>query len=249
MPLSGFVWQYLLIAPRILLVVVLVVLVRRKLYRQFPIFFAYVVEEIVQSVMIWLIESPSTSQKEYAIAYSLAFAVSTAFRFGVLHEIFANIFRNYAGLHRFGTPLFRWLTVGLLSVAFVLAAFTGAYADQLMFVVHLFDRTASILQCGLLVGLFLFSSHLGLSWRSHVFGIALGLGIIASANLAASAIRSQTGATYYVALNYLVMVVYHFSVLLWIFYLFAPERSYSPTALPQHDLETWNLELERLLKQ
>jgi len=199
--------------------------------------------------MIWLIESPSTKHAEYAIAYSAAFAVSTALRFGVVHEIFAHIFQNYSALDRFGTPLFRWLTVALLCGAFALAAWTGAYSDQLMSVVHLFDRTASILQCGLLVGLFLFSSQLGLSWRSHVFGIALGVGIIASASLAAAAIRSQTGVTYSVALNYLVMLVYHCSVLIWIFYLFAPERSYAPAALPRHDMETWNLELERLLKQ
>jgi hypothetical protein len=245
----GFFFHYLLIVPHALLIVVLLALFRRRLYRQFPIFFAYIIEEILQSAfMITLIEVPSTPFKEYAIAYSLAFAVSTAFRFGVVYEIFAHMFRNYGALDRFLRPLFGWAIVGLLSVALGFAACTGAYSNHVMFVVHLLDRTASILQCGLLVGLFLFSSQLGLSWRSHVFGIALGVGIKASADLAASAIRSQMGFLYYRQLDYVVMATYHCCVLIWIFYLFAPERSYAPKALPQHDLETWNLELERLLK-
>jgi len=243
-------FQYLLIAPRVLLILVLIALFRRRLYREFPIFFGYIIEEIVQSaIMIALIESHATSRMRYAIAYSLMSVLNTAFTFGVLHEIFAFMFRNYVTLERFGKPLFRWMTVGLLSVAFGSAALTGAYTHQLMFIVHLFNRTASILQCGLLVGLFAFSSQLGLSWRSHIFGIALGVGITASADLATSAIRSQTGLAYQMPLNYFVMAAYHCCVLVWIFYLFAPEHSYAPKALPQHDLETWNLELERLLKQ
>jgi hypothetical protein len=245
----GHIFQYLLIAPRVLLVVVAIALCRRGLYRQFPIFLAYIAQEIVQSiVLVAMIESASTTREEYTIAYSLGYAISTAFRFGVLYEIFANVFRNYAALERLGKPLFQWATIVFLLIGFCLAAYTGVHGPQLLFVEHLFDRTTSILQCGLLITLFMFASHLGLSWRSHVFGISLGIGINASADLAASAIRSQTGLTYQTPLNYMVMAVYQCCVLIWIFYLFAPERSYAPAALPQHDLESWNLELERLLK-
>lgn len=116
---------------------------------------------------------------------------------------------------------------------------------------HVLDRAANILQCGLLIGLFLLSSYLGLSWRSYIFGIALGVGIIASVALAVSAIQSQVGYTYNVYLNYLTMVTYHCSVLIWMFYLLAPERSaqYTVKPTPEIDLESWNQELQRLIHQ
>lgn len=247
----GLIFQYLLIVPHLLLIAVVVALLRHRLYRQFPIFFAYVIQEIVQAAfMIPLVESRSLTFQHYALPYTVSLAVSTALRFGVIFEIFAYVFRNYSVINRLGKPMFRWLAVGLLLAALGSSFLAwGSNADHFLLLLRVFDRTASFLQGGLLIVLFIFSAHLGLSWKSYVFGIALGLGINASADLAASAIRSQTGLTYQTALNYLVMAVYHCCVLIWIFYLFAPERSYAPAALPQHDLETWNHELERLLKQ
>jgi hypothetical protein len=250
MPYRGFIFQYLLIVPHVLLIVVLIALVRRRLYREYPIFLAYIVVEIAQAIiMIPLIESPATTGSRYSIPYAVSLAATTALRFGIIQEIFVHVLRGHVALAGLGKPVFRWVTVGLLSIALLLTIYAGPNTHQSMFMVYLFDRFASILQSGLLVGLFLFSSSLGLSWRSHAFGIALGVGVIASVNLAASAIWYETGYTYSTALNYLIMVVFHCSVLIWIFYLFAPERRYAAAALPQHDLETWNLELERLLKQ
>jgi hypothetical protein len=243
-------FDYLLIAPRLLLVVALIALLRHRLYRQFPMFFAYVVSEIVQgAVIVPMILSHSTRVGLYAAAYYSGLALSTALRFGIIHEIFAHMFRNYAVLHRLGKPLFRWVTVGLLLVGLALAAYQGGHDTKpLASVVHVLDLAASILQCGLLFGLFFFSSYLGLSWRSYLFGIAFGLGVFASADLVAAAIRAQTGLLYYIPLNYFTMGTYQCCVLVWVFYLLAPERvtQYTLKTLPENDLEVWNQELQRL---
>ena len=162
------------------------------------------------------------------------------------------MFRNYAAFGRFGKPLFRWATVWLLLTGLALAAYSGGYDPrQLMLIVHPLDRAANILQCGLLIGLFLFSSYLGLSWRSYLFGIALGMGCVASSSLVISAIRSQTGATYTVLLNYITLAAYHGCVLIWVLYLWAPERAsqYNLKALPENDVESWNHELQHLLNR
>ncbi len=250
MTLRGFIFLYLLVVPHALLLVVLVALLRRQLYRQFPVFLTYVIEELVQAaVMIPLVIASSTVGKRLAVPYSVFLAITTALRFGVIYEIFTYIFRDRIALKDFGKPLFRFVSVGLLAVALIFTAYAGTNTHESMFIVYLFDRAASILQSGLLVSLFMFSAQIGLSWRSQAFGIALGIGIVAAVNLAASAIWYETGYAHSVAVNYFVMGTYHACVLIWIFYLFAPERSYAPAALPQHDLETWNLELERLLKQ
>jgi hypothetical protein len=252
MPLSALLWYYLLVVPHLLLVVVLVALLRRGVYRQFPIFCAYIAFEITQFVVLFAMLRSSKSGVAYGIGYSVGLTLSTALRFGIIHEIYGHLLRNYAALHRFGTPLFRWITVGLLLIA-VLVAWGAGGTDPswILFVVHVLDRTASIVQCGLLLGLFLFSAYLGLSWRSHVFGIALGMGVFASVELAASAIRAQTGFVYNAYLNYATMATYHLCVLVWIFYLWAPERSpqYKVRTVPEHDLESWNQELQRLIHQ
>jgi hypothetical protein len=251
MTLPVFFWYYLIIVPHLLLSVVFVLLLRRGLYRQFPIFFTYIVSEMVQFVVLFaMMEMPSVTGREYGLAYSFGLALSTALHLGVIYEIAAHLFRNYTGLSYFGKPLFRWVTVGLLLASLTLAVGSGAHdISRVMSIMHVLERTASILQCGLLVGVFVLSAYLALSWRSYVFGIALGLGIFSSIKLIASAIRAQTGIVYVKPLDYLTMATYHCCVLIWAFYLWAPERSsqYAVKVLPEADLESWNQELQRLL--
>jgi hypothetical protein len=105
------------------------------------------------------------------------------------------------------------------------------------------------MQCGLLALLILFSSYLRLSWRSQVFGIAAGLGIFASVDLATAALRVRTGAA---AANYVfdfvTMSTYHCCVIIWLVYFLLPESpGQVPKDLPKNDLEQWNTELQRLL--
>jgi len=110
-----------------------------------------------------------------------------------------------------------------------------------------------MMQCGLLLSLLLFSGLLGLSWRRSAFGIALGLGVLTSVDLAMFALRaefsSEGGAEF---LDLLITGIYLVCVLIWIGYLLAPERSpASLTVLPNgnDEVETWNRELQQLLKQ
>jgi hypothetical protein len=250
MTLRVVLWDYLLVAPRLLLLVVFIALLRHRLYRRFPMFFAYVVSEIVQAAVILPAMFSHLSRGAiYAAAFYSLLVLSIALRFGVIHEIFAHMLRNYAVLHRLGKPLFRWVTVGLLLMGLAVAAYQGGHdARPFTSSLHALDLAASILQCGLLLGLFFFSSYLGLSWHSYLFGIALGLGAFASANLVAAAIRSQTGFLYSNPLNYFTMATYQGCVLVWVFYLLAPERvaQYTLKTLPENDLEVWNQELRRL---
>jgi hypothetical protein len=68
--------------------------------------------------------------------------------------------------------------------------------------------------------------------------------------LAESAIRSLIAHPSYL-LDYLGMATYHCCVLVWIFYMLAPERKTNPPTrkFPDDDLEIWNEELQQLLHQ
>ncbi|MGA7358541.1 MAG: hypothetical protein WCF73_18450, partial [Candidatus Sulfotelmatobacter sp.] len=52
-------------------------------------------------------------------------------------------------------------------------------------------------------------------------------------------------------LDFVIMATYHVCVLIWFYYLLVPQRNAATSAvpLPEHNLELWNRELERLLQQ
>jgi hypothetical protein len=245
-------WYCLWVAPHVLQGVILFAMVRRRLQRQFPLFLLYNVFEILQFGVLFAISRSHIRFGEgYVRAYSVGLALSTAIRFGVIHELFSHFFRRYPALDGVGRLLYYGVTVVLLLTAVGLAiSAPGNSADFLLNATYALDRTVSILQCGLLISLFLFSRYFVLSWRSHAFGIALGLGIFASVELATSAIWLHLGAFGNPVVNLLTMATYNCCVLIWTFYLMAPERvpRYPSKTLPEYDLEIWNQELRRLLQ-
>jgi hypothetical protein len=112
-------------------------------------------------------------------------------------------------------------------------------------------RTVSLIQIGLLVILFVFSSYLGITWRHLVFGIALGLGLFSTVDLAAAALRVQSVSNWMnYFLDFVTMVTYHVCVVVWLCYILAKEVERPPVQhVPENNLEQWNAELERLLLQ
>ena len=115
--------------------------------------------------------------------------------------------------------------------------------------VYVVDRTISIIQCGLLLFLFLFSSYFGLSWRSYVLGIAIGLGFYSVVHLATSSIWMRAGpfnGSYII--DFVTMATFHCCVLIWFFYLVSQEPvRRSVGEIPHNELEVWDRELGRLL--
>jgi hypothetical protein len=245
-------WYYLWIAPHVLQVVILYAMVRRGLQRQFPAFFLYTILEVLQTAVLFAVAQSRSNA--YHSLYAVGLALSTAIRFWLIYELFVYFFHSYPTLSASGKLLFRAATMAFLLSAIGLAVVAPAGGtDPLLRPMFTVDRTVSILQCGLLIVLFLFSRYFSLSWRTDAFGIALGMGIFASVELATSAIWLHLAAfraygnTF---VNLLTMGAYHCVVVIWLFYLLRtePAMAATPRPLPKHDLEVWNQELERLLQ-
>jgi hypothetical protein len=252
MPLLEIFWYYLWIAPHLLQLVIAGIMVRRKLARVFPVFFAYTCFEVIEfGILFTFSRIHPIATHSYFRLYCATAVVSTGLRFGIILGIVGQLVQRYAVLTEAAKPFFRWSTVGLLIAALGFAAYAGGdISNHSWFVLNMLNRTALILQTGILVSIFAFSRYLNLSWRNQVFGIALGIGIYATVDLVAAAIQSQTGFLYGSLLSYISMAAYHCSVLIWMFYLVAPERSgqSSLERVPSHhEIEAWNDELERLL--
>ena len=210
-------WYYLWIAPHVLLIAVVVLMIRRKVYKDFPLFLTYSAFEVFQFFTLFAIDHwHKLTENHYLDAFMLGGAIGTALRFGVIHEIFENVFQKYPALNELGRLLFRWATVILLLVS-VATAFHRSPDNitRISWVITAMGRAISIVQCGLLMFLFLFSKYFGLTWRNYLFGTALGLGIFASVQLATTAMQGLLGPIIAEKLDFVTMATYHGCVLIW----------------------------------
>lgn len=233
--------------------VVLTLMFRRRMVREFPFFFSYLAFHVIEALVTLLIYMHFGRRSwEYLYAYWTVQAIGLSLRFGVIYEIFSHVLRPYEGLRRGGILVFRWVVI-LLALTAVGVAVVGPSNEPSFAVTGavVAERSIDVMQCGMLVLLFLFASYFALTWRNYVFGIALGFGVIASVELLAAAVASQSSESVSsLVLNSLPQLAFDFAGIIWIMYLASPEPSrVELKALPQHDLEKWNQELLELLQR
>lgn len=246
---SNLIW---LLGPAGNLVVVAAML-RRKLVQKFPFFFSYLAFHLLEAIVTFLVYRHFGRMSwAYVYEYWAVQAAGLLLRFGVIYEIFSHVLRRYEGLRRGAAVVFRCTAVLLVLAAVAIAvlgpsnepgfAISGALVIQ---------RSIDVVQCGLLILLFLFASYFALTWRNYVFGIALGFGLMASVELLAAALATQSPESLSVfIMNSLPRVAFDLAGVIWIIYLALPEPSrVELKALPQHDLEKWNQELLELLQR
>ncbi|HEY1800665.1 MAG TPA: hypothetical protein VGG46_06990 [Terriglobales bacterium] len=243
-------WWYLLVAPHVLLLWILVALWRKGLDKQHRIFFCYITYEVLQfPFVLYTILSRSISDDVYWKLCAVLLLGSVFLRFGVIYELFHNLSRAYPSLERFSKFLFRSLTAVLLFIAvgLIASAWPGNVHQLTRFITYVLDRGANVLQLGLLLGLFGIANFFGLSWRKHVFGITLGFAMYLSVQLMATAIQAEWG--YIKVFDYITMATFHASVLVWLLYVLVPEPQTALTSVPDSaDVAAWNREVERLLQ-
>src|SRR5438270_3182919 len=182
------------IAHPVLQLAVAAAMIRRKLYRIFPFFFAYIVSQILIFSVLFPIYR-AESYELYFYVYWTTTSVSVALGFKVIHEIFLDIFRPYHTLKDLGSVLFKWAGLVMLLVAGVMSASSRVGAndpDPLVQAILTLQRSVRVVQCGLVFFLLVFSKYLGISWRQRSFGIALGFGSFAAIELAMIALRVGT---------------------------------------------------------
>ena len=244
----SLLWHYLWIAPHLLQIPLAIVILKRKLHRDFPWFLTYTIYQILgNAVLLLLNHSPQISGKSYHVALDVDAILSIILRFAVIYEIFHVSLKPYESLQRVSSALGNTVLISLLLGALGVAVYgpVPQYTTGLISMSVATYRAGSMVQCGLLLFLFVFSYYFRISWRSFVFGIASGLAFYLSVQLAMSALLALS---YIKSADAIDMAAYHCSVLIWLGYALARQRV--PVAMktvPNHQLESWNLELQRLL--
>jgi hypothetical protein len=210
---SHTVALYLWCAQPILQSVVAVILWHRKMHKQFPVFFLFLLVQVANFAVIfplWLVGD----YKMYFVFFWLGEAANAVLGFKVIHEIFLDVFRPYHTLKDLGTLLFKWAGVVMLLVSVVVAFSNSFDQSPLVHAVTTLQRSVRIVQLGLILFLLLFSRFLGVSRKQVSFGISLGFGLFAGVELMLMALNSG-GFVRQGNLNLVNMVALILAILVW----------------------------------
>lgn len=209
-----------------------VILYHRKLRKEFPAFFLYMVVQLVTFCVQFPVYKYADGVTYYKV-YWVATALDLFISFKIIHEIFMEVFKPYHALKDLGTALFKWAALVMVLLSAVLISINASWQDPLLTSIFTVQRCVRVVQCGLVVFLFAFSRSLQVSWRRLSFGIALGFGVVAGGELLSNALfsgqRLQTPLW-----QISTMVTYELGMCIWLFYsLTSRRRDMVPVLVPQ----------------
>ena len=251
----SFLWNYLWVAPNLLLLALAFILWRRGLSRKLPSFLVFAVASAVGEIAVFGADvAPFISAKNFWLIDWAVLVLESLLKFVVIGEIFSRVLNPYPSISRIGRLFITVFGAVLVLGASLVAGFSrGDSTERLVSGAHLLEQTVFIIALGLVLFLFSFAGYFRLAWDRVAFGVLLGLGFSACVHLAtwavvANASPSGAGRTY---INFLNMGAYHVCVLIWFYYVLVPSKAVikSAVALPENNLAVWNRELERLLQQ
>ena len=226
----------------ILMSVIAVCMYRRRLNREFPYFFNYVIFQVLS----FLIEFPLRNWVNYYYIYWTVQALSVVVSFAVLLEIFRDAFRPYEALRDLSVILFRWcaLVVLLLAGMWVITSWRGNQIDNITNAIYLVDRSVRLMQCGLVLFMLLFSEYLGISRRNVLFGIAVGFGFFAAVNMLVMTALSHQSFLTKSSLSRISAGAYTASMLIWFAYTAFPATVRSRAKQPAEATQKWDHALD-----
>jgi hypothetical protein len=212
---------------------VAVAIFRRRLYQDYPLFFSYVVLELIRTIMLAAIRP---HHPPYFYAYWISECLVALFGFLVVEEVFRKAFERRLGLQKLGTALFRYSLLALIVTAVAAAVMApGTESDKLFAGILILKRTQSLVRVGLVVCLFLFVFLLGLPWGNYSVGIALGFAVHGVVESAAMIARSHYGSKFDGILVWSIMSVAVSERLIWVGYFLSPQAVHSRTLAQDKD--------------
>jgi hypothetical protein len=225
-------------------------MMRRKLYREYPLFFTYTASHLVRFAVLFFVYGRGDAVV-YRHAYAWMEAIDAVLSFAVIYELYAVTFGAYKGIRELGWVLLKWATVILTAVAVVSATSApGGDFDRFFSGLLTLERSVSIVRGGLLFLLFLVHASMGLRWSATRLGIALGFGLLSSIELATFSLESHFGGAMTSVLSLISSAAYNCAIVVWLFAVLRPANEHEPGLRPAlWDVEGWNRTLLELLQR
>ncbi len=227
-----------------------VVIVFRKVWTKFPFFAAYLLTNLGVNGLLYLVRALHASPRAYFYCYWITQAITLILGLATVFEIFTTLLASYSGLRRLALLVCRYtmLVLGIFGALVIIFHHPGETTRNApLFILEVAVRIGEV---GLVVLLFVFAGIFGLPWRRSAFGIALGMGMYASVQLAAVAWQSYAGprASYIPALAS--MLGFDLGLFVWMGSLLSRQYATSNVELPERaQLEQWNKALTELIYQ
>ena len=229
--------------PAILLVLI-ALLVRRKLYREFPLLFSYAIFSIIADISRQIASGHPVG---YFIVYWSAEAIYGVLALLVLREAFHHVFSvEYR--------LLRWMRFVLPVTVMVILAFSiyegmlsSAGYNKIRYVtemIYWFDTGVHAFQGGLLLVLIVLSSVFPVRWLDYEVGIVIGLGINAIFTILADVLWFDFGNRFPMFLRYGPPAGYILATLIWLLAFSVPpkqttKREYTDKEIAEIMREQW----------
>lgn len=229
-------------ATPVLMSLVAVAMYRRRLHREFPYFFNYVVFQVLS----FAVEFPLRHWTNFFWVTWTTTALSVVVSFGVLLEIFKDAFRPYEALRELSVILFRWCALVVLLVAgmWAVTSWRSSDIDNLTNGIFLISRCVRMMQCALVFFMLLFSEYLGISRRNVVFGISIGLGFYAGVNMLVMTALSHNSYISVHTLRLMNSLAYIVSMLIWLGYGLLPSTVRSGVRQTEKASQKWDYALD-----
>src|ERR1700678_497059 len=157
----SLLWHYLFVAPNVLLLILAVVMWRRKLQKRYPVFLVFAVVSAVEQLTVYAADViPSVTAETFWRVLSAGFLAEALVKFALIGEIFSALFGLYPSVAKLGKLLISGVGAVLVLVATVAAAYTEKASTFASIAgAHLLEQTIYMIECGLIVFLFVFAFY------------------------------------------------------------------------------------------
>jgi hypothetical protein len=235
--------EYTMMAEVVVALSCLVLIISKNLLRDFLSvagFLSVVVVEQIVSIAIMFFRPLTGLDKHRAynvLAYTRwsCLVIEYVLVLVVIYGVFSTAMKPMPGLHRAGKLIFRWVAgVSLIiSLGLAVGPRTSGFVNYLSVFAERVQQSTSVLMLCLLLFVCFATRPLGLTYRSRIFGVSLGLGIFSTFSLVTAAWLSTSAANTVYAPVYVIGALGFLSgLIVWAVYFAMPEPERALILLP-----------------
>jgi hypothetical protein len=211
-----------------------IIMLRRKLLKQYPFFSTYTVLSVALAGYLFCWTAAFSADqalyfkyyRHYFNIFWALFAVRSLLSYAILYRAFARGCSAYRSLRSWTSVLF-----GLAIAVSILIAIVGGHGlprheiHSVSAIVLAFSQSSQTILAAMFAFVLLFSIVAAVPLWEYGFGIVAGFGIQAVVLLAGVAWRSYAGPGHYILLEYANVIAYLLATATWLGYLVMPMRS------------------------
>jgi hypothetical protein len=214
----------------------LLVLVVRGRWRQFPVFTCLIAFHVLVTITLFTV-SRHGSRHSYALTYWITAGIDILFQLALIFEIARVVLRPTGSWVRDARSSFVLVGAAGAAVAIALCLAVRPLMPSTLGIWEIRgDLFTALLDCELFFAMLYASNRLGLEWRNHVMGLAQGLTAWAFGAVASDLAHIIFGwSREFLIFDHLLSLLYVSVVIYWVFTFWRPEPERAPLSPEMRD--------------